>query len=178
MVVTALLFHQVALFEDVGLSRAHVPAALIYFAIAQVGATILTGAMIDAGALRASLSLSCAALTGAVPAMSLPVPDAVRVGTYGVALGYATGAAGVVNGALWPAYFGFAALGRIRALTSGIRNAATAGAPLLLALVAQWSDMAAGRLALGTVGIIALIIATGLPPPPRRPELANSSTQI
>lgn len=63
IVVTALLFHQVAFFEHAGLARTQVPIALMYFAAAQVGATVLGGGMIDRGRLRAALAASRAVRT-------------------------------------------------------------------------------------------------------------------
>jgi hypothetical protein len=163
IVVTALLFHQVAFFERAGLARTQVPIALMYFAAAQVGATVLAGSMIDRGRLRAVLALSCLLLAAAPLCFALPLPGAARVGFYGLALGFATGSAGVVGAALWPAYFGLAAVGSIRALTSGIRNAATAGAPVALALVIQWGDLWSARLALAALGASALLCTALLP---------------
>lgn len=167
VIVTALLFHQVAFFEATGLSRVDAPVALMYFAAAQVAATVLTGRLVDQGALRGSLALSCVALIGSPLCLALPLPSAARVALYGSALGLATGAATVGGGALWPAYFGLAAIGRIRALTSGIRNAATAGAPLLVAIVAQRSDLATARLVLVSIGVAALLLTLSLPTPGR-----------
>jgi sugar phosphate permease len=166
VVVTALLFHQVAFFEGAGLSRAYVAIALMYFAAAQVVATVLTGRMVDGGHLRTPLALSCLALIGSVLALGLQAPDAVRVGLYGLTLGYATGAAGVAGAALWPAYFGDAAEGRIRALTSGIRNAATAGAPLAVAVVIDRGDLLAGQHVLIAVSACALLLVALLPRAP------------
>ncbi|MEX2662008.1 MAG: MFS transporter [Vicinamibacterales bacterium] len=167
VVVTALLFHQVAFFEGMGLSRLDTPVALMYFAAAQVAATVLTGRLVDQGALRGSLALSCLALAGSPVCLALPLPEAMRVGLYGSALGYATGGAAVAGGALWPAYFGLAAIGKIRALTSGIRNAATAGAPLLVAIVVERSDLASALLVLVSIGVVALLLTLSLPQPRR-----------
>jgi sugar phosphate permease len=166
VVVTALLFHQVVFFEGTGLSRHDVPLALIYFAAAEVVATILTGRMVDDGDLRAPLALSSAALAIATFSLGLPVAPDVRIALYGLTLGYATGAAGVAGAALWPVYFGVAIVGRIRALTGGIRNAATAGAPLLVAVVAERADLDSARLVLALCGAIALVLALALPRPP------------
>jgi hypothetical protein len=181
VVVTAFLFHLVAFFEGTGLSRLDAPVALMYFAAAQIGATLVTGQQVDRGALRGPLILSCVALIGAPLALPLPLPNAMRVALYGIGLGYATGAAAVAGGALWPAYFGVAAVGRLRALTSGIRNAATAGAPLLVAVVVQRSDLTTARLVLVLLGAIALLLTISLPPsPPRvsRNEPLESSLNV
>lgn len=167
VIVTALLFHQVAFFEGAGLSRLDVPLALMYFAAAQVGATILTGRMVDAGALRAALALSSAALAISTVCLALPLANSVRVALYGIVLGYAVGAAAVAGAALWPAYFGLTVIGRIRALTSGIRNGATAGAPLLVALVVESTGLEAAALVLTGIGTVAFVIALSLPHPPR-----------
>jgi hypothetical protein len=59
-----------------------------------------------------------------------------------------------------PAYLGLAAVGSIRATTSGIRNAATAGA---LALVIQWGDLWSAQLALAALGVCALLCTALLP---------------
>ncbi|HUF81808.1 MAG TPA: hypothetical protein VMN03_11770, partial [Burkholderiales bacterium] len=165
VIVTAFLFHLVAFFEGTGLSRLDAPVALMYFAGAQIAATLLTGRQVDHGALRGPLAISCVALIGGPVSLTLPLPDAVRIALYGSGLGYATGAAGVAGGALWPAYFGLAAIGRLRAFTGGIRNAATAGAPLMVAVFVQRSELATAGLVLVAIGAMALLLTLSLPPP-------------
>lgn len=166
VVVTGVIFHQVALFQSVEWPAALVPVAFLAAALCGVGANLATAFVLERmpphfGLIGANL-LGLAALA----AMLSPLPPALGVIAYGALLGTAGGTASATNAVLWPGYFGTASLGAIKGVVSAVRNAATAmGPPLVAALISSADSAFAPLVGVGSLLALAATGAVFLRPP-------------
>jgi len=135
LVMTGIIFHQVGLFASRGWSATMVPAAFICFAVAGVVSTYATGLLVERVPTRHALAGGLAVLLLALGSLWLPLPPLPAALSYGTVLGLAGGAINAANAALWPEYFGIAALGSIKGVVNAVRNGATAVGPPLVALL-------------------------------------------
>jgi MFS family permease len=127
---TSLLFHQLNLIEVKGWDMARYASVFSLFAIVQVGASLLSGGLIDRFSARQMLPIyllpmalglialsSVAGFWIAFPAMML--------------VGFTAGFDSALAGALWPELFGLKYLGELRALTFSAAVLASAASPML-----------------------------------------------
>lgn len=165
LVLTGLIFQQVALFGSLGWDVALIPTAFVATALAGVAAGFGTGLLLErvdvqwglVGAALAGLATLGVAMLGLAP-----LPSAIM---YGALLGVANGMASTTNSVIWPAYFGVAALGSIKGVVNGVRNGATAiGAPLVALLLAA-GDPRAPFWTLGALFVVMAGVALRLRPP-------------
>ncbi len=158
MLVTAVIFHQVALFEAQGWGAALVPTAFMTFAVTGVVMTYATGVWLERVPSRVGVSLSLGLMalafaTAALAPFLAPTPGAIL---YGGMLGLANGAAKSANALVWPNYFGIQALGAVKGVVNAARNGSTAfGPPVAASLIGESGSFAPvlfvfGLLATGT----------------------------
>ncbi len=136
LVVTAVIFHQVALFDSLGWAKTLIPIAFAGFAAARVATTYLMGLALERYSSRYGIAIAMFVAALALATMALPVPEELGSMLYGVGLGMATGGLSSSNAVVWPEYYGIAALGAVKGVVTSIRNASTALGPPLVALIA------------------------------------------
>jgi hypothetical protein len=85
---------------------------------------------------------------------------------YGLFLGAGAGGVSAANGVVWTEYFGVSAIGALKGIVSAVRNAATAGGAVGVALLAG-GDGAYGRaLAAGAaLALVGTVVSLLLPRP-------------
>ncbi len=134
MLGTAVAFHQISLLTARGLTVTEAAANFIPQTIAGLGATLLTGYLIDRFAPRWMTAGSMLVL-----AVALLWGTAVHPGLSAILFGVLLGASGnmirTVEAASLPHYFGTLHLGAIRGVVSSISVGGTAAGPLLFAAV-------------------------------------------
>jgi MFS family permease len=166
LVMTAVIFHQVALFAAQGWSAALVPPAFMAFAMGGVVATYGTGLALERIPSRLGVSLSMALTVVAFACMLLPLPALAGALLYGGALGLSAGTIAAANSIVWPDYFGIDALGAIKGVVSAVRNGATAlGPPLAAVLMSAEGSFALPLVVFGSLAAAAGIAALLLSPP-------------
>lgn len=155
IVVTALFFHQVAIFRIAGMGEALAPIAFAGFAVGHAAAMGAIGHYIDGLSFRASAIVSSLCVLAAIGIMYTSLDSLGAAVAYGVLLGCGSAVSSLAGALVWPRLFGTAAVGRIRAISSGLRNGATAAGPLLVII-------RPGMSVLGSVGPLALLVLAGL----------------
>jgi MFS family permease len=158
LVQTAVIFHQVALFSDIGWGAALVPPAFVAYALAGVVMTYATGLLLERIPSRFGISLSLVLSAAAFASVALPLPAATGALLYGALHGLSFGALSAAGTLVWPDYFGVDALGAVKGVVNAVRNGATAlGPPLAAVLVAasgSFSSTLAAFAVLASVGAV------------------------
>lgn len=139
LVLTAVIFHQVAVFTSLGWGAALVPVAFMTFAMAAVVMTYATGLLLERIPSRMGIAISLGFSVLALAAVGLPLPARAGALLYGTLLGLASGANAATNSIVWPDYFGVEALGAVKGVVNAVRNGATALGPPIVALLAAAS---------------------------------------
>lgn len=132
--VTALFFHQVALFRAAGIGETLVPLAFALYAVSHAGGMAVAGRWIDGMSPRLSATLSTVGMLAAIGVLVLPVGPVGTVVGYAVLLGCSSALSSLGGALVWPILFGPTAVGSIRAVSSALRNGATAVGPLLIVI--------------------------------------------
>lgn len=146
---TAVMFHQIAILGEQGLTPVQAAAVFLPTTLAGLAASFAFSAATDrySPKLLMCLTMSAHALT----LVMLPlVSPGVAAFTYGAALGAATAGARAIEAAAFPHYYGTKTLGTLRGLTQSIAVASSATAPLLLSL---------GRDVLGSYAAAVMLLA-------------------
>jgi len=163
LVMTGVIFHQVGLFASRGWPASAVPPAFLCFAVAGVAATYTTGLLVERVPTRFALAAGLLLLALALGTLWLPLPAPPAALVYGTVLGLAGGVVNAANAALWPDYFGVAALGSIKGVDNAVRNGATAVGPALVAALVSPGGSVGGspdgsfNLAVGVLAGVALV---------------------
>ena len=168
LVVTALIFHQLALFDDVGWGQAPVPAAFMSFALSGVFFSYAAGLVLERVPVRLGISVGMmfAVAAIAVAATSSGAPSVSLL--YGALLGGASGVLTSSNALIWPEYYGIEALGAIKGVVNAVRNGSTAvGPPLVAWLIGEAADFEPALVVLGTMSALAVVLALVMRPPAR-----------
>lgn len=168
MLVTAVVFHQMSLLGERGLSTAQAAANFLPHTAAALGATLLTGFVMDRVRhprllIVAAMGLLASALAGAT--VLTPGWSAI---SYGAAMGAAMGAMKAVEAALTPRLFGTGHLGAIRGILTAIGVGATAVGPLLFAVGYDTTGSYTGVLLASVTLPVAVSVAAVVVPLPRR----------
>jgi MFS family permease len=166
-VVTALLFHQVAIAAQRGWSLELLAMAFGVFAVGHLGSLLSGGFLVDRLGGGRCLPLAMLPLAGGLLALAGSAASWVPfcyLGLLGVSIGLATTA----GGAIWPERYGVLHLGAIRSMVHAAVVVATAVAPVLIGLL-----LAAGfgvPLLAGILSATALLAAglAALAPAPER----------
>jgi MFS family permease len=170
LVMTAVIFHQVALFTGQGWSSTLVAPAFMAFALGGVTMAYGTGFLLERVPSRYGLTISMALAVTAFASTALPLAPLAGALLYGLLLGFANGSAGTTNAVLWPDYFGVEALGAIKGVVNAVRNGATAiGPPLAAVLLTRSEGVAPALVVFGALALVAAILIVPLrkPHPPR-----------
>lgn len=175
LVFTAVIFHQVAIFEGAGWGGGLVPAALMAMALAAVVGTYATGLVLERFPSRLGLSASLLLTAVGIAAILLPLPAFAGAMLYGVLFGLGSGVNATANSIVWPDYFGIQALGALKGVVTAVRNGATALGPPIAALL----FVASGSFSLGLVVFILLsLVSAGAALGMTRPDLAGRSGSV
>lgn len=167
MIVTAVIFHQVALFESLGRGPEAAATAMIGFGTAAVAGTYLSGFLVERMSERVSIALALLPLAGGLTLPTLAPDWSLTPLLYGALLGGSAGSLKIAGTLVWPAYYGHAHVGSIKGAVAMIRNAATAAGPPLAALLAGPGD-AFDRVLLpfAAIAMVGAAIVLFLRPPP------------
>jgi hypothetical protein len=136
LVMTAVLFHQVALFTVVGGGLAAASVAMMAFAIGGILGTYPGGVMLERMPPRVGIALGLGVMAAAFAFLHLFGGVSGGPAVYGALLGLAAGIIKVAGTYVWPIYFGTASVGAIKGTVNAIRNGSTALGPPLAAVMA------------------------------------------
>lgn len=157
LIGTGLIFHQISLLTDRGLSPAAAAATFLPQTAAGLLATAAAGRLADR--IRPHhLLIPNMALTAAALVLAPHASPGWPVLAYAVTLGASIGAIRSVEGACLAHYFGTATLGTLRGLTLTAIVAAAAPGPLPLA----WAKAATGSYAAATTALLVLPAAVSV----------------
>lgn len=166
LVVTALIFHQLALFESLQWEAHWVPLSFMGFAIAGVITTYVTGIILERVPSRFGIT---AGMGVAVLAVAVAGWGGSSIGAslaYGALLGSASGILSAANSLIWPDYYGIEALGAIKGVVNGVRNGATAlGPPLVAWLIGPDEIFSSALWVLAAMSLFAAVVALAMKPP-------------
>lgn len=165
LVLTALFFHQTALFAERGLSAAVAAAAFVPYAVASVPATLLAGVVVDRLGLRALLVGNLGVLSMAVASLVV-IGSPISAAAYAAVLGISGGVQPVAVGVTWAHYYGRHGLGRIQGPAAMVIAAGAALGPLPLAIAHGLTGGYGGGLVLLvvlTVGCGTMVVLARLP---------------
>lgn len=150
---TALVFHQVSIFAERGLSADTAAGVFVPFAAASAATMVLAGFLIERlGPKHLVIVVQVLLLLALLQLQALSTP--VGAVMYAVTLGAAGGVQGVTSGVMWAHYYGRHGLGRVQGSASMVMISGAALAPLPLAAIQQWF----GGYALGLAGFLILPI--------------------
>ena len=151
LIGTGLIFHQISLLTDRGLSPAAAAATFLPQTVAGLLAAAAAGRLADR--IRPHhLLIPNMALTAAALALAPHASPGWPVLVYAITLGASIGAIRTVEGACLAYYFGTATLGMLRGLTLTAIVAAAAPGPLPLA----WAKAETGGYAAATTALLVL----------------------
>ncbi|MEX2587809.1 MAG: MFS transporter [Actinomycetota bacterium] len=159
LVGTGLMFHQISLLTERGLTATEAAANFIPQTVAAAVAALGFGRLADR--LRPRLVIAgSASLVAAAPMLVQFVQPGLSVITYGLVLGAAGSCCRTVEATLLPRWFGTSVIGEIRGVVMGTVVAASAVGPLILAV--SHDALGAYTTGLNGFGLVAgLVVAAG-----------------
>jgi hypothetical protein len=170
MLLTAVIFHQVPLFDARGWGAALVPTAFAAYAIAGVLITYGAGVVLERVPVRFGVTASLLFAIAGLAWYAWGAGGLAGALIYGTLLGTSSAIAGATNSLIWPEYFGIRALGALKGVVNGVRNGATALGPVLVAMLASVGSFSLGLLALAMIAALGGIAALFIVPPPTAAE--------
>lgn len=169
--VTALVFHQISILGEQGLSATAAAGVFVPFAVASAGATAVAGVLIERLGPRAPLYISMLLLLLALfglQAVSSPLTAIV----YATVLGAGAGFQGVVAGVAWAHYYGRRGLGKVQGPATMVMISAAALAPLPLAALRQFSgDYSLGLFVMASIPVLCTMMLYLFDPKEARQEV-------
>ncbi len=166
LVITGAIFHQIGLFASRGWGVELVPLAFMCFAVAGIVGTYVTGLLVERHAPRFALAAAYCILALSFAAAWTPLVALPASLLYGTLLGLASGTMASANAALWPHYFGVAALGSIKGVVNAVRNGATAlGPPIVALLIRPDGSFATSLSVLAVMSVVAGLALINAKPP-------------
>lgn len=132
MIGTGLAFHQISLLGERGLSVAGAAANFVPQTLTGLGATVLTGVLVDRIRPQFILGGAMASLAAAMVLAQTAAPGMSAV-AFGVAVGASGGSIRAFETAAMPRFYGVGSIGAIRGLLIALNVGATAFGPLALA---------------------------------------------
>lgn len=166
LLITALIFHQVGLFEALGRGAGSAAQSMVGFGIAAVVGTYLAGFLVERVRERVAISIALVPLAGGLLLLAAAPDWGPAPVAYGTLLGGSAGALKIAGALVWPAYYGPRHVGAIKGAVTTIRNAATAAGPPLAALLAGPGDQFERvLLPFAAVALIAAVAVVFLGPP-------------
>lgn len=158
MILTGLLFHQVHLAEQKGWSLAWLASCFVGYSLAQLGASLGAGVLVDRWGARALIWMVLSPLAGAC-AVVLGATHWLSALPYMLMAGAAAGGMGAVGSTIWAETYGVLHLGAIRALTSAITVLTTGVAPVAFGVLI---DRGVSMAAISGGCLIYIAVAVGL----------------
>jgi len=137
MLSTALVFHQIDLLGEAGLSKTAAAALFIPQVIGSIIAGLLFGYLADRVGMRYLPTLGMVLLVAAMLLASIAAPGAI-VFAYAVVLGAMGGGVRTTAATLLPHWFGTAHLGSIQGSLTFFNVGSTAVGPVVLAVTQGW----------------------------------------
>jgi MFS family permease len=156
-VSTALVFHQVSIFAERGLSATVAAGVFIAYAVASASSMVISGFVADRFGPKALFMVSMLILFGAT-LMVIVIASPLAAVAYALTLGVASGAQRIVSSVTWAHIYGRHNLGRIQgsAVMVGITSAAIGPLPLA-ALQEHTGDYTLGILLMAVLPILSII---------------------
>ncbi|MCC5951413.1 MAG: MFS transporter [Acidimicrobiia bacterium] len=130
---TALIFHQITLLTERGLTEVQAAANFLPQTVATATAAIVVGRLADRLAPRWLFAAATAGLGGAGVVL-LAVDGVVSAAVYGIVLGGSGSALRTMEGTVLPRWFGTEQIGELRGIVLGAAVAGSAVGPLLLSV--------------------------------------------
>lgn len=174
LVGTGMMFHQISLLGEQGLTAAEAAANFVPQSIATIVGTLLAGWLADRLPPRAVIPL---AMGVQIAAMAMIIGDVVAPGalavTYGAMIGASGGLARAYEAAAIPRFFGTGHLGSVRGLIMGLNTGSTSLGPIALALgfsaTGSYGTGLAWLLVLPAATIVVALVARPPAPAPATP---------
>jgi len=166
-VITGLIFHQVSIMDQVGLSPMVAALVLSSMALVRLPFVLIAGPIADKVPPRYLIALSEGglALTLLVLLYTTSVPLAL---TYGILVGIIMGFLSITEGVIWPDYFGRRYLGGIRGITMVVMVVGSAFGPLPFGFAFDrfggYQQILLMSIAFPLMGAVAALLA----PPPQK----------
>ncbi|MDZ7844807.1 MAG: MFS transporter [Anaerolineales bacterium] len=138
MIVTAIFFNLLPIFNSQGLSDGAAAATYTTYAAASIAAQLIAGPLADKSRLQYLLA-GCMGLM-AVSVGVLSIANSTWLAhTYAGLLGISTGLIAVLDGTLWPRYYGRKHLGKIRGSVITVQVAGSSVGPFITGVLFDWS---------------------------------------
>ena len=170
--VTALVFHQISILGEQGISPTAAAGVFVPFSAASAAATAFSGYLIERLGPRQPLYVSMALLLAAVLGLQL-VSSPLTAVVYALVLGAGAGFQGVVAGVVWAHYYGRRGLGKVQGPATMVMISAAALAPLPLAALRSFSgDYALGLATMACVPVVCTAMLYLFDPKKARREIA------
>jgi MFS family permease len=154
-VSTALIFHQVSIFDERGLSASLAAGVFVAYALASAGTSVLAGYLVDRLGPKTVFLGNLALLLVAVLSLQLVRSPALAV-LYASILGAAGGVQSVISAVTWAHYYGREGLGKVQGSAMMVMISAAALGPLPLAALQGWT----GTYTLGVITLAGLVTAS------------------
>jgi MFS family permease len=135
-IITALVFHQVSIFAERGLSPDVAAGVFVAFAAAAAVMTVLIGFLIERVEPRTILFANLALLLIAMLELQV-VTTPVAAVLYTLTLGSVAGTQSVIGGVIWAHYYGRIGLGAVQGTAATVTISAAAQGPLPLATLQE-----------------------------------------
>jgi MFS family permease len=157
-VSTALIFHQVSIFAERGLSAAVAASVFVPYAFVSAGASLGGGFIVDRFGPKTLFGLTMIALMSAT-LMALVIASPLLAVAYALVLGVQSGFQRIVSSTTWAHFYGRRNLGRIQgsAMMVGITSAAIGPLPVAF-LQEQTGAYTVPILAMAALPVIALVL--------------------
>ncbi len=170
-VATALVFHQISILGEQGLSAAAAAGIFVPFAVASAAVTPLSGLLTERMGPRVPLYISMALLLVAILGLQLVSSPPTAI-VYAAVIGSGGGFHGVVAGVAWAHYYGRRGLGKVQGPATMVMISAAALAPLPLAALRQFSgDYVLGLFVMASVPVLCTIMLYLFDPKKARREV-------
>lgn len=157
MVFAAVFFNLLSIFTSLGISDEVAVSTYTTFAISSIFAQLLMGPVANRGPLQYLLLASMGLLAAGIAFLSIASTPWIAH-SYAVLFGLSNGLISLVNGTLFPRYFGRAHLGKLHGFGMTIKIAATSLGPFITGLVYDLT----GSFQLSLWIFIAILIPAGI----------------
>ncbi len=138
-VSTALIFHQVSIFDERGLSASLAAVVFVPYAIAAAGAAVIGGFVVDRLGPRRFGTIALLGLIGSTVLVNY-IDSSLTAVAYAVLIGAVGGASQIVSGVTWAHYYGRHGLGRVQGSAMMVMISAAAIGPVYLAAMRTVGD--------------------------------------
>jgi MFS family permease len=160
MISTGLIFHQLAVMSERGLSTTLAAQLFLPHAVALAVMSLCAGLLVDRFGPRLTFAAGIALLISAMLLLSTVTAGAIAVG-YSLLLGASEGTTRVVNATAWAHYYGRRGLARVQGTAVMVVITGTAIGPLPLAVLSGWlGSFAAAAAALAALGLVAVLMVS------------------